>query len=48
MTVLQAQQQLFPAELNEAQLRSSLIASTVNVYKAMGRLGGGEAEKLTR
>jgi outer membrane protein, multidrug efflux system len=36
LTVLQAEQQLFPAELNEAQLRSSLFTATVNVYKAMG------------
>jgi len=46
MTVLQAQQALFPAELGEAQLRSSLFASTVNVYKAMG--GGWVAEAETR
>jgi multidrug efflux system outer membrane protein len=36
MTVLQAEQQLFPAELNEVQLRTSLLAATVNIYKAMG------------
>jgi outer membrane protein, multidrug efflux system len=48
MTVLQAQQQLFPAELNEAQLRSSLFASTVNVYKAMGGGWVAEAESRTR
>jgi len=47
MTVLQAQQALFPAELNEAQLRSSLFASTVNVYKAMGGGWVTEAEKQT-
>jgi multidrug efflux system outer membrane protein len=46
MTVLQAQQALFPAELGEAQLRSSLFASTVNVYKAMG--GGWVAEAEAR
>jgi multidrug efflux system outer membrane protein len=46
-TVLQAQQQLFPAELNYAQFRASLLASYVNIYKAMG--GGWiiEAEKMT-
>jgi multidrug efflux system outer membrane protein len=46
-TVLQAQQQLFPAELNYAQFRASLLASYVNIYKA---IGGGwiiEAEKMT-
>jgi multidrug efflux system outer membrane protein len=42
MTVLQAEQKLFPAELDEAQLRASLFASTVDVYKAMG--GGWVAE----
>jgi outer membrane protein, multidrug efflux system len=35
-TVLQAEQQLFPAELNEVQLRASLFAAIVNVYKTMG------------
>lgn len=35
-TVLQAEQQLFPAELNLVQARSSLCASVVNIYKAMG------------
>ena len=48
VTVLQAEQQLFPAELNEAQLRASLFASTVNVYKAMGGGWIAEAEALTR
>jgi multidrug efflux system outer membrane protein len=46
--VLQAEQQLFPAELAEVQLRASLFAATVNVYKA---LGGGwilDAERRTR
>jgi len=35
-TVLQAQEQLFPAELNFAQYRASLLASVVGIYKAMG------------
>ncbi len=35
-TVLQAEQQLFPAELNYAQYRASLFTSLVNIYKAMG------------
>jgi multidrug efflux system outer membrane protein len=47
MTVLQAQQQLFPAELDEAQIRASLFASTVNVYKAMGGGWVAEAERKT-
>jgi multidrug efflux system outer membrane protein len=41
-TVLQAQQQLFPAELKYAQSRASLFASLVNIYLAMG--GGWTAE----
>jgi outer membrane protein, multidrug efflux system len=36
LTVLNAQQQLFPAELNLAQLKASLFASFVNLYKALG------------
>jgi len=48
MTVLQAEQQLFPAELNEVQLRASLFTATVNVYKAMGGGWVSEAEKRTR
>jgi len=35
-TVLQAQEQLFPAELNYAQYRASLLTSLVNIFKAMG------------
>ena len=35
-TVLQAEQSLFPAELNLAAVRSSLLASSVGVYKATG------------
>jgi multidrug efflux system outer membrane protein len=47
-TVLQAEQQLFPAELNEVQLRASLFAATVNIYKAMGGGWVAEAEQRTR
>jgi len=36
LTVLSAQQQLFPAELALAQLRASLLISYANLYKAMG------------
>lgn len=36
LTVLSAQQQLFPAELTLTQLRSALFASYANLYKAMG------------
>jgi multidrug efflux system outer membrane protein len=35
-TVLQAEQQLFPAELNLAQARGQLLASLVSIYGAMG------------
>ncbi|WP_319524352.1 efflux transporter outer membrane subunit [uncultured Desulfosarcina sp.] len=35
-TVLQAEQQLFPSELNYAQTRATLLSSLVTVYKAMG------------
>jgi multidrug efflux system outer membrane protein len=35
-TVLQAEQQLFPSELNYAQYRAALFVSFVNIYKAMG------------
>ena len=36
LTVLNAQQQLFPAELNHAQYLASAFTSYVNSYKAMG------------
>ena len=48
LTVLQAEQQLLPAELNLAQLHASLFASTVNLYKAMGGGWVAEAERLTQ
>ncbi len=35
-TVLQAQEQLFPAELDHALVRASLFLSLVDIYKAMG------------
>ncbi len=41
-TVLQAQQQLFPSELNLAQSRASLFTSLVDIYTAMG--GGWVAD----
>ncbi len=46
-TVLQAEQQLFPAALNLAQVRAALLVSAVNLYKAMGGGWVAEAEKLT-
>lgn len=47
LTVLSAQQQLLPAELNLAQARASLFVSYVNLYKALGGGWVTEAEKLT-
>lgn len=41
-TVLQAEQQLFPAELNLASFRAQHYGSLVNIYKA---LGGGWVDK---
>lgn len=35
-TVLQAEQQLFPSELNLASVRAQLYGSLVNIYKALG------------
>jgi len=46
-TVLQAEQQLFPAELNLVSYRASLLSSVVNVYKAMGGGWVTEAEGMT-
>jgi outer membrane protein, multidrug efflux system len=46
-TVLQAQQQLFPAELKWAQLSSSALASVVSVYQAMGGGWVLQAEAMT-
>ena len=43
-TVLQAQEQLFPAELNLVAARAQLLASVVNIYKAMG---GGWVDTAT-
>ncbi len=45
-TVLQAEQQLLPAELALAQVRAALFAATVNIYKAMGGGWISEADKL--
>lgn len=36
LAVLDAEQQLFPAELNQAQTRASLCAAYVTIYQAMG------------
>ncbi|MCU0964783.1 MAG: efflux transporter outer membrane subunit [Burkholderiaceae bacterium] len=46
-TVLQAEQALFPAELNLASIRAQLFASAVNLYKAMGGGWVGQADRRT-
>jgi multidrug efflux system outer membrane protein len=46
-TVLQAEQQLFPSELNLAQTRAATFSSLVSIYQAMGGGWVVEAEKLT-
>lgn len=46
-TVLQAQQQLFPSELNYASYRAQLFASLVDIYKAMGGGWVAAADQLT-
>ena len=45
-TVLQAEQTLFPAELNLASIRAQVFSSSVNIYKAMGGGWVTTAEKL--
>ena len=46
-TVLQAEQALFPAELNLASIRAQLFASAVNIYKAMGGGWVAQADQMT-
>lgn len=46
-TVLQAEQALFPAELNLVSIRASVFASAVNIYKAMGGGWVTQADRLT-
>jgi multidrug efflux system outer membrane protein len=46
-TVLQAEQALFPAELNLAGVRAQVFASAVNIYKAMGGGWVSRADALT-
>ncbi len=46
-TVLQAQEQLFPAELEWAAVRAQLCASLAGVYKAMGGGWVTRAEQMT-
>ncbi|MDA8305905.1 MAG: efflux transporter outer membrane subunit [Deltaproteobacteria bacterium] len=47
LTVLYAGEKLFPAELTCVQLRTSLLTSIVNIYKAMGGGWVNRAAKLT-
>jgi len=47
-TVLQAEQQLFPAELNLVATRAALFASLVDLYKAMGGGWVGEGRGIGR
>ncbi len=46
-TVLQAEQALFPAELNLASVRAQLFVSAVDIYKAMGGGWVTQADQLT-
>ncbi|HRF72624.1 MAG TPA: efflux transporter outer membrane subunit, partial [Accumulibacter sp.] len=46
-TVLQAEEQLFPAELDWAAAQAQLCVSLVNIYKAMGGGWVTAADKLT-
>ena len=47
LTVLDAESQLFPAELNYAQTRTSLLIAYVSIYQAMGGGWVNNAEMLT-
>jgi multidrug efflux system outer membrane protein len=47
-TVLQAQEQLFPAELDWAAARAQLCASLVSIYKAMGGGWVDKADAMTQ
>ncbi len=46
-TVLQAEQQLFPAELNQATIRAQLYASYVAMYQALGGGWVDQADELS-
>jgi multidrug efflux system outer membrane protein len=45
-TVLQAQEELFPQELNLAVTRATLLSSAVDIYRATGGGWVNEADKL--
>ncbi len=46
-TVLQAEEQLFPAELNLASIRAQLYASLANLYKSLGGGWVDQADSLS-
>jgi multidrug efflux system outer membrane protein len=46
-TVLQAEQALFPAQLNLASIRAQVFASAVNIYKSMGGGWVAQADRIT-
>jgi len=46
-TVLQAEQQLFPSELNMVQTQAALFSSLVSIYQAMGGGWVNAADKMT-
>ena len=46
-TVLQAEQALFPAQLNLASIRAQVFVSAVNIYKAMGGGWVAQADQRT-
>jgi outer membrane protein, multidrug efflux system len=48
LTVLNAQQELFPAELQAVQTRAASYAAVINLYKALGGGWIARAEELTR
>lgn len=47
LTVLDAEQKLFPAELNYAQTHGSALSALVGIYQAMGGGWINQADKLT-
>ncbi len=47
LTVLDAQDKLYIAQIKEAQTRSDLLVALTNIYKAMGGGWVAEADKLT-
>ena len=45
--MLQAEQQLFPAELNQATIRAQLYASYVSIYQALGGSWVSKADEMS-